>query len=98
MARRKGGQWSGSRYLCECGTDVPRYHSLRSSWPSAVHGRDGADQSFGRITNIAGVPEALAAERRAACRCGGEDLDCSGMAGCAAVSAAETEPCLDAGN
>src|ERR1700674_6119046 len=98
MARSKGGLWSCSRYLGECGTDVPRYYPLRGSWPSTLHGRDGADQSFGRITDIAGVPETLAAERRVACRCGGEDLDCSGTAGCAAVSATETERCLDAGD
>src|SRR3979411_2736599 len=98
MARSKGGRWSCSRYLCECGTDVPRYHPLRSSWPSTLHGRDGADQPFGRITDIAGVSQALAAERRVACRCGGEELDCSGMAGGAAVSTTETEPCLDFGD
>src|SRR5258708_23582010 len=85
MARNKGGWWSRSRYLGECGTDVPRYHPLRSSWPSTLHGRDGADQPFGRITDIAGLSEALAAERRVACRCGGDELDCSGMAGGAAI-------------
>src|SRR6267143_667238 len=98
MARGKGGRWSCSRCLCECGTDVPRYHSLRGCWSATLHGRIGADQPFGRITDITGVPETLAAERRVACRCGGEDLDCSGMAGCAAVSATQTERCLDTGD
>ena len=75
-----------------------RYHASRSRRTSALHRRNGADQPFGWLADVAGLPEALASKRRVAGGCGREGFDRRGMAGCAAVSACAPERCLDAGD
>jgi alpha-mannosidase len=86
VAGGESGRWTGPGDLGDRRPDVSRHHARTGSGSAAIHRRDGVDESFRRFADVAGISEALAAQRRVAGRCCGEGIDRRRVAGRAAIS------------